>query len=94
MALRLRRPGPGAVHHSDRGSQYACGEYRALLAAHGLTPSMSRRGDCWDNAAVESFLGTLKAELAEGAEWATRAEAEAAVGERTPGPTTLRARRG
>jgi putative transposase len=80
MALTARRPAPGLLHHSDRGGRYACGEYRALLAAHGLTASMSRRGDCWDNAVVESFLGTLKAELVEGANWATRAEAEAAVG--------------
>jgi len=81
MALGTRRPRPGLVHHSDRGSQYACSEYRAVLLAHGLIPSMSRTGDCWDNAAVESFLGTLKRELVEGADWATRAEAEAAVGE-------------
>lgn len=81
MALARRRPAPGVLHHSDRGSQYACTEYRALLAAHGLAASMSRAGDCWDNAVVESFLGTLKTELVEGADWATRAEAEAAVGE-------------
>jgi putative transposase len=81
MALARRRPAPGVLHHSDRGSQYACTEYRALLAAHGLAASMSRAGDCWDNAVVESFLGTLKTELVEGADWATRAEAEAAVGD-------------
>lgn len=81
MALAQRRPAPGALHHSDRGSQYACTEYRARLATHRIAPSMSRTGDCWDNAVVESFLGTLKTELVEGADWATRAEAEAAVGE-------------
>jgi transposase InsO family protein len=80
MALATRRRGPMLVHHSDRGSQYACAEYRRLLAVHGLIPSMSRTGDCWDNAVVESFLGTLKRELVEGADWATRGEAEAAVG--------------
>jgi transposase InsO family protein len=79
MALRRRQPGPGVVHHSDRGSQYACGAYRAALLAHGLTRSMSRTGDCWDNAAVESFFGTLKRELVDGADWATRAEAETAI---------------
>lgn len=67
MALAHRQPAPGVVHHSDRGSQYACGEYRALLAAFSLTGSMSRTGDCWDNAVVESFFATLKTELVEGA---------------------------
>jgi transposase InsO family protein len=79
MALAHRQPAPGVVHHSDRGSQYACGEYRALLAAFGLTGSMSRTGDCWDNAVVESFFATLKTELVEGADWATREAARAAI---------------
>lgn len=79
MALAYRQPGPGVLHHSDRGSQYACGEYQTLLAAHGMVCSMSRRGDCWDNAVVESFFATLKTELVEGADWATREEARAAV---------------
>ena len=79
MALASRRPGPGVLHHSDRGSQYACGDYQALLAAHGMACSMSRRGDCWDNAVVESFFATLKTELVEDADWATREEARAAV---------------
>jgi len=54
MALRRRQPGPGVLHHSDRGSPYAAGAYRALEAAHGMTCSMSRTGDCWDNAVAES----------------------------------------
>jgi putative transposase len=61
-ALRGRHPGPGLVHHSDRGSQYASAAYQAVLERHGLTSSMSRSGDCWDNAVVESFFHTLKVE--------------------------------
>jgi transposase InsO family protein len=63
MAVAQRRPGPGLVHHSDRGSQYACGDYQAALDRHGMLPSMSRKGDVWDNAPKESFFGTLKCEL-------------------------------
>jgi len=81
MALRHRQPGAGLVHHSDRGSQYASGDYQALLAAHGIVCSMSRRGNCWDNAVAESFFSTLKIELAHEAVWPTRAEAQAAVAE-------------
>jgi transposase InsO family protein len=77
QAVTTRRPGAGLLHHSDRGSQYACEDYRVVLAAAGVTVSMSRRGDCWDNAVVESFFATLKTEL--GARWATRAQATAAV---------------
>ncbi len=62
-ALRTRRPPAGLIHHSDRGTQYAGGAYRRLLAAHGAVCSMSRRGNCWDNACVESFFSTLKREL-------------------------------
>jgi putative transposase len=79
MALAQRQPGPGVLHHSDRGSQYACGEYQALLAAHGMASSMSRSGDCWDNAVVESFFATLKTELVNDADWHTRDEARAAL---------------
>ncbi len=79
MALVTRRLIASGLHHSDRGSQYACGEYRALLAAHGVTVSMSRTGDCFDNAVVESFFKTLKTELADEADWTTRVEAEAAI---------------
>jgi len=63
MALEHRRPARGVVHHTDRGAQYAATHYRAVLAEHGLTASMSRRGNCWDNAVVESFFHTLKTEL-------------------------------
>jgi transposase InsO family protein len=79
MALAQRRPGPGVLHHSDRGSQYACGEYRALLAVHDMTCSMSRKGDCYDNAVVESFFATLKTELVDEAGWATRDDARAGL---------------
>jgi putative transposase len=79
MAFEARRPAPGVVLHSDRGVQYACGEYRALLAAHGATASMSRRGNCWDNAVAESFFATLEAELIDHADWHTHAEARTAI---------------
>ena len=78
-ALGHRTPSPGLLHHSDRGSQYARGDYQALLDAHGLVGSMSRRGNCWDNAVVESFFSTLKIELVYTTDWATRADARAAV---------------
>ena len=80
-ALVTRRPAPGLVHHSDRGVQYASAAYRALLAEAGAVPSMSRPGNCWDNAVAESFFATLDTELRAGADWATPAEAAAAVGE-------------
>ena len=63
MAIAARRPRAGLLHHSDRGSQYASAEYRAVLAAHGMLGSMSRKGDCWDNAVAESFFSNLKNEL-------------------------------
>ncbi len=72
MAVTQRRPLRGALHHSDRGLQYAGGAYQALLTAHGLNCSMSRCGDCWDNAVAESFFATLKTELVADARWATR----------------------
>ena len=62
-ALQRRQPQPGLLHHSDRGSQYASTEYQALLAQVQIRCSMSRKGNCWDNAAMESFFATLKAEL-------------------------------
>jgi putative transposase len=62
-ALGRRQPPRGLVHHSDRGVQYASGAYQRVLATHGIRASMSRRGDCWDNAVVESFFSTLKREL-------------------------------
>jgi len=79
MALADRRPAPGLLHHSDRGSQYACGEYRTLLAAHGLTASMSKKGDCWDNAVAESFFATLEIEVILEADWSTRDAARQAI---------------
>ena len=78
-ALVTRQPGAGLLHHSDRGHTYTCGEYQASLAAAGITVSMSRRGDCWDNAVVESFFATLKRELVRQERWRTRVEAHAAV---------------
>jgi putative transposase len=68
-ALALRPAPAGMVHHSDRGVHYACTDYRALLAGHGITPSMSRRGDCWDNAVAESFFSSFGYELEFDANW-------------------------
>jgi transposase InsO family protein len=79
MAVARRRPGAGLVAHSDRGSQYAGEHYRRLLARHGLVCSMSRKGNCWDNAAMESFFATLKRELVHGEDYRTRAEVRASV---------------
>jgi transposase InsO family protein len=79
MEVRNRRPPHGLLHHSDRGSQYASHEYRQLLAANGIRSSMSRRGNCWDNAVAESFFGTLKIELVHQTQWRTRADAHSAV---------------
>jgi transposase InsO family protein len=81
MALRHRQPRPGLVHHSDRGSQYASEDYQAVLAANGIVCSMSRRGNCWDNAVAESFFSTLKMELVHDADWDTHAQARTAVSE-------------
>jgi len=64
-ALACRKPASKLVHHSDRGSQYASGPYRALLELHGIECSMSRAGDCYDNAVIESFFSTVKSELAD-----------------------------
>jgi putative transposase len=75
MALTRRHPPQGLLHHSDRGSQYASGDYQEVLAQNGILCSMSRRGDCWDNAVAESFFATLKVELVHDATWATRARA-------------------
>jgi transposase InsO family protein len=78
-ACLQRHPAPGLLHHSDRGTQYTGEEYQAALAAVGCAVSMSRRGDCWDNAVMESFFATFKTELVDDARWATRAEATAAI---------------
>lgn len=79
MALARRSPGPGLLHHSDRGAQYASDDYQRLLASHGIACSMSGRGDCYDNAAMESFWGTLKTELVNHERYATREEARASI---------------
>lgn len=79
MALLQRQPAGGLVHHSDRGVQYASEAYRQRLAAAGVVPSMSRRGNCYDNAALESFWSSLKRELVHRTQFATRAQARAAV---------------
>lgn len=79
MAITTRRPAPGLLHHSDRGSQYACAEYQAVLATHGMIASMSRKGNCWDNAVAESFFATLEMEVILNARWATRDEARRAI---------------
>jgi transposase InsO family protein len=72
MAIQRRRPGAGLIHHSDRGSQYAAGDYRDILEAASITQSMSRKGNCWDNAPMESFFGTLKTELVHQREYLDR----------------------
>lgn len=78
-ALAQRRPAPGLLHHSDRGSPYTSADYQEALSAHGLVSSMSRKGNCWDNAVAESFFATLKGELVPAARWTTRAAARLAV---------------
>jgi len=81
MALEARRPQPGQlIHHSDRGVQYACAEYSALLAAHGIQPSMSRVGSPYDNAQAESFMSTLKREEVDGRAYRTAHEARRSIG--------------
>ena len=79
MALQHRQPKTGLVHHSDRGVQYASAAYRQRLAAAGVQPSMSRKGNCYDNAAMESFWSSLKRELVHRVCFGTRAAARAAV---------------
>lgn len=79
MALARRRPAADLLHHSDRGSQYTATAYQALLAEHGVKVSMSRAGDCYDNALAESFFATLKTELIDRQPWPTRRAARAAI---------------
>lgn len=78
-AFRSRRPAPGLIHHSDRGSPYASDTYRAALRRMGIVASMSRTGDCWDNSVAESFFATIKAELIDDERFATRAIAVAVI---------------
>jgi putative transposase len=79
VALLSRQPAPGLIHHSDRGSQYAAHEYRDITAVCGMQTSMSRKGNCWDNAAMESVNGTLKVECVNRQKYATRSEARHSV---------------
>lgn len=79
MAVQRRRPPPGLIHHSDRGSQYASGDYQKALKKYGMICSMSRKGNCWDNAVAESFFHTLKVELVHDLKLRTRREATAAI---------------
>jgi len=79
MAIARQRPAPGLIHHSDRGVPFAAHEYRKRLRQHGMLCSMSRKGDCWDNAPMESFYATLKGELVEQRDYLTHAEARADV---------------
>ena len=79
MALRNRMPDRGLVHHSDRGTQYTSGDFQRVLDARGIVCSMSRRGDCWDNAVAESFFATLKLDLIFRRTFRTRREARQAI---------------
>ena len=79
MAITHRQPAAGLIHHTDRGVLYSSGNYRRLMAADGLLPSMSRHGDCYDNACAESFFSSLKNELVHGEAFATRDAARVAI---------------
>lgn len=79
QALGRRHPAPGLLHHSDQGKQYAAGEYQQLLRDHGVTCSMSRKGDCWDNSPMESFFASLKTELVYRERFLSRSEAQAKI---------------
>ena len=79
MAYFRRRPGKGLLHHSDRGSQYAAHQYQDQLKQYGMTCSMSRKGDCWDNSVVESFFHRLKTECTHQKRYLTREEARVDV---------------
>lgn len=79
QALIRRMPSEGLMHHSDRGSQYASNDYRGLIESHKMIASMSRKGDCWDNAVAESFSHTLKVELVNRYRFKTKAEAKQVI---------------
>lgn len=79
MAIAIRRPPPGCIHHTDRGSQYCANDYQKLLRKHEFKVSMSGKGNCYDNSAVESFFKSLKAELVWRRNWQTRREVEVAL---------------
>jgi transposase InsO family protein len=80
-AVRSKRPAPGLIHHSDRGTQYCADAYRKLVEQFGMQASMSRKGNCYDNAPMESFWGSLKNEMIHHQRFATRANAESAIKE-------------
>lgn len=92
MAILRRRPSAGCIHHSDRGSQYCAYEYQKLLKAHGLIASMSGKGNCYDNAACETFFKTIKAELIWRGQWFTRTQTRAAIANYIEGFYNLRRR--
>jgi putative transposase len=79
MAFQSRQPAPGLLHHSDRGSQYASDDYQALLTKYQMRCSMSRTGNCYDNAPMESFFGSLKTELVHHCHYLTKAEAKTSI---------------
>jgi len=79
LALARRRPKPGLLHHSDRGSQYTSQVYQFRLEQAGMRVSMSRKGNCWDNAAMESFFGSLKEECIGRTTYTSHAEARLAI---------------
>ena len=79
MAIVHRQPPAGLIHHTDRGVLYSSGNYRRLIAAHGMRASMSRHGDCYDNACAESFFSILKNELVHGEGFVTRDAARVAI---------------
>jgi len=80
-AMRNKRPASGLIHHSDRGAQYCADDYRKLVDQFGMLSSMSRKGNCYDNAPMESFWGSLKNEMIHHQRYATRADAESAIKE-------------
>lgn len=79
MALAQRHPQAGLLHHSDRGSQYTSKQYQWLLAAWGIEVSMSRKGDCYDNALMESFFATVKGECTDRPHWVSHVQARQAI---------------
>ena len=79
MAIWRRKPAPGLIFHSDRGSQYCSNDFQRLMKSHAIKSSMSRKGDCWDNAVAESFFGTLKLELVFWEKYETRAQAKGSI---------------
>jgi putative transposase len=79
MVIAIRRAPPGCIHHTDRGSQYCAHDYQEILRKHALTPPMSGKGNCYDNAAVERFFKSMRAELLWHRNWQTRREVEVAL---------------